>query len=63
MQPVHRLQDPPNSAQLGGIPYHSPKLHPDPCNTVGMQLRTDTDRHTDVRDHNIFRVIYDSCRI
>jgi len=36
------IANPPNSAQLGGIPYHSPKLHPGPCNTVGMQLRTDT---------------------
>jgi len=36
------IANPPNSAQLGGIPYHSPKLHPGPCNTVGMQMRTDT---------------------
>jgi len=37
------IANPPNSAQLGGIPYHSPKLHPGPCNSVGMQ----TDTHTD----------------
>jgi len=49
MQPVHRLQKPPNSAQLVHIPYHSPKLHPGPCNSVGMWLRTDTDRHTDTQ--------------
>ena len=44
------------------IPYHSPKLHPGPCNSVGMRPRTDrqTDRHTDARDHNTFRVVYDS---
>ena len=38
----------PNSAQLGGSPYHSPKLHPGPCNTVGMRPWTDRqiDRHT-----------------
>jgi len=65
-QPVHRLQiRPPNSAQQGGIPYHSPKLHPGPCNSVGVRPRTyrrHTDRqtHTDARDHNTFRVVYDS---
>jgi len=32
----------PNSAQLGGIPYHSPKLHPGLRNSVGMRLRTQT---------------------
>jgi len=31
-----------NSAQLGGIPYHSHKLHPGPCNSVGMRPRTNT---------------------
>ena len=41
---MHRLQIRPNSAQLGGIPYHSPKLYPGPCNSVGMRPRTD--RHT-----------------
>jgi len=42
------IANPPNSAQLGGIPYHSPKLHPGPCNSVGLWPRTDrhTDRHT-----------------
>jgi len=30
---------------LGSVtPYHSPKLHPGPCNSVGM--RRGTDRHT-----------------
>jgi len=45
------IANPPNSAQLGDIPYNSPKLHPGPCNSVGMQLRTDTqtDRHTQTR--------------
>ena len=38
-----------NSAQLGGIPYHVPKLHPGPCNSVGM--RPLTDRHTDRQTH------------
>ena len=59
------ITNPPNSAQLGGSPYHSPKLHPGPCNSVGMRprtLRTDrqTHRHTDARDHNTFLVVYDS---
>jgi len=51
------IVNPPNSAQLRGIPHHSPKLHPGPCSTVGMRPRT---RHTDARDHNTFRVVYDS---
>jgi len=43
-------------------PYHSSKLHPGPCNSVGMRQRTDTqtDRHTYARDHNTFLVVYDS---
>ena len=49
---------PPNSAQLGGIPYHSPKLHPGACNSVGM--RPQSNMHTDARDCNTFRVVYDS---
>ena len=54
--------NPIDSAQLAGIPYHSSKLHPGPCNSVGMRPRTDrqTDTHTDARDHNTFRVVYDS---
>jgi len=64
------IANPPNSAQLGGSLYHSPKLHPGPCNSVGMRPRTDvqtdrqTDRetpiYTDARDHNTFLVVYDS---
>ena len=38
------IENPPNSAQLEGTPYHNPKLHPGPCSTVGMQWGTD--RHT-----------------
>jgi len=50
-QPVHRLQIRPiDSAQLGDISYHSPKLHPCLC-SVGMRPRTD--RHTCSRDHNL----------
>jgi len=43
-----------------GTPYHSSKLHPGPCSSVGMRRRTD--RHTDARDHT-FRVVYDSREI
>jgi len=39
------IANPPNSAQLGGIPYHSTKLHPGAYNSVGMQPRTDTQTH------------------
>jgi len=35
------IANPPNSAQLRGTPYHSPKLHPGPCSSVGMRPRTD----------------------
>ena len=45
------IANPPNSAQLGGIPYHSPKLHPGPCNSVGIRPQTGTqsDTHTQTR--------------
>jgi len=35
----------PNSAQLQGTPYHSPKLHPGPCSSVGMRWKTDRQTH------------------
>ena len=41
----------PNSAQLGSTPYHSPKLHPGLCSSVGMQPRTDT--QTDSQTHRL----------
>jgi len=42
---VRRLQ----IRQTYGTPYHSPKLHPGPCSSVGMRRGTDrqTDRQTD----------------
>jgi len=46
--------NPPNSAQLGGIPYHSVKLHLGPCNSVDMRPRTDT--QTDRQTHTQTRV-------
>jgi len=46
MQPI---ANPPNSAQLGGIPYHSPKLHRGPCNSVDIWPRTDTNTDTQTR--------------
>ena len=40
----------PNTAQLGGIPYHSPKLHVGPCSSVGMRPgQTDRQAHTQTR--------------
>jgi len=50
------IANPPNSAQLEGTLYHSPKLHPGPYSSVGMRRGTDT--HT--RDQYTFLVIYDS---
>ena len=59
------IANPPNNAQLGGSLYHAPSYirvravvwaygrgQPD--------RQTDTDRHTDARDHNTFCVVYDS---
>ena len=43
------IANPLNSAQLGGIPYHFPMLHPGPCNSVGMRPRTDRQTHTDTQ--------------
>jgi len=56
------MSNPPNNAQLGGTPYHSPKLHPGPCSNVGMWpwADTQTDTHTEVRDQYTFCVVYDS---
>jgi len=44
-----------NSAQLGVTLYHSLKLNPVPCCSVGMRRGTDrhTDRHTQTRLTNI----------
>ena len=41
--------NPPNSAQLGDIPYHSSKLHPGRCNSVGMRPQTERQTDTDAR--------------
>jgi len=38
-----------NSAQLGGTPYHSSKLHPGLCSSMGMRPQTDTERQTDTQ--------------
>jgi len=39
----------PNSAQLEGTPYHSSKLHPGPCSSVGMRWGTDRQTHRRAR--------------
>ena len=36
------IANPSNSAQLGGTPDRSPKLHPGPCSGVEMRRGTDT---------------------
>jgi len=48
----------PSSVQLEGIPYHSPKLHPGLCSSVGM--RRGTDRHTDGHGQYTFHLGYAS---
>ena len=40
------IANPPNSAQLEGTPYHSPKLHRGSCSSVGIEGQTD--RHTQI---------------
>ena len=51
--------NPPNSAQLGGIPYKSPSYIWVRA-TVWACGREQTDRHTDARDHNTFHVVHNS---
>ena len=46
--------NPPNSAQLGGSPYYSPKLHPGPCSSVDVRPRTY--RHSDIHRDTQTRV-------
>jgi len=36
----------PSNIQLGGHPYHSSKLHPGPCSSVGMRRGTYSHTHT-----------------
>ena len=43
------IANPPNTAQLGGSPYHAPKLHPGPCSSVGVRPRTDRQTDTQTR--------------
>jgi len=48
------IDNPPNNAQLGDISYHSPKLHPGPCNSVSCgrgQTVRHTHRQTDTQSH------------
>jgi len=56
------IANPPNNAQLGGIPYHSVSLssYIRVRAIVWVCGRGQTDRHSDARDHNTFRVVYDS---
>jgi len=42
------IANPPNSAQLQGTPYRSPKSHLGPYSSIGMWRGTDI--HTDGRD-------------
>jgi len=43
------IANPTSNAPLEGIPYHFPKLHQGPRNSVGMWLRTH--RQTDTHKH------------
>jgi len=49
------IANPPNNAQLGGIPYHSPQLHPGRCSSVAKCQGTD--RHN-VHDDYTFCVVF-----
>jgi len=51
-QPVHRLRLLPlPQVTSGSVQY---------CGHVAADRQTDTDRHTDARDHSTFCVVYDS---
>jgi len=53
------IANPPNSTQLGGTPTIPPsyiRVHA----VVREYGEGETDRHTDRRDHFMFRVVYDS---
>ena len=52
------ISNPPNSAQLGGTPYHSSKIRVLPL--VWAFGRGQSHRQTDARDQYTFRVVYDS---
>jgi len=56
------IANPPNSAQLGGTRTIPPCYIRVRALSVGMQPWTDrqTDTHTDVRDHYIFCIVYNS---
>jgi len=55
------ITNPRNSAQLEGTPYHSPKLHPGPCSSMGMRRGTDRQRDTQTTvTNNAFRLGYAS---
>jgi len=64
-KPVHQLQIRP-IVHNHWAPHTIPKLHPDPCSSVGMRRGTDTqtDRqahtqtHIDARDQYTFRIVY-----
>jgi len=47
------VANPPNTVQLEGTPYHSPKLHPGPCSSVGMRPGTDRQIDTQMAMANI----------
>ena len=55
------IANPPNSAQLGGIPYHSQSyIRVRAIVWACGRGQTHTDRHTDAHDHDTFLVVYDS---
>ena len=57
------IANPPNSAQLGGIPYHSTsyiRVRAIMWTCGRGQTHRHTDRHADARDHNTFLVVFDS---
>jgi len=53
------IANPPDSAQLGGTPT-IPQTYIRVHAVVSECGRGQTRRHTDVRDHYTFRVVYDS---
>jgi len=50
------IANPHNSAKLGGSLYHAAKLHPGPCDNVGMGPRTGRHTHRHRQTHTQTRV-------
>ena len=56
------IANPPNRAQLGGIPYHSPKLRPGPSNSVCIRPRSNEELQYHTNRHVLKYPLRVDCR-